>query len=393
MHSMGKTIAELRAMLKLHEKGIPKKAETPTVLAIREVKIQKDKKKPSNRRLREIIWQKTLSATTVMRWVTRGGIVRPTTLSRRRERMLASLVLQGLRGSKKLKHGALSLYVGNGMRAAVEVIGNNVFYFNAISRDGIYEIDMHNLYPNNSSMYNVSNKRSKHVLDSSYLWHCRLGHINKKRIDKLQRDGILQPTHDENLEKYKSCISWKMARKPFPHQVERAKGLLGLIHIDVHLKSSQAQKEQSSSVYKRVLFEQRNNPPQHPRVIYAPILDINYFRHFLDILLNYDPMDDEPVWAADRVVAPTAGSAITIPETVNEFAIKEYVICLNIKTENEAVHLMIFPLSITGEAKNWLDELNEGTIKTWDELRTAFISRFFPPDLFDQLLREIRAFS
>ncbi|GKA30142.1 hypothetical protein Tco_0716447 [Tanacetum coccineum] len=46
MHSMGKTLAELHAMLKLHEKGIPKKAETPIVLAIREGKIQKDKKKP-----------------------------------------------------------------------------------------------------------------------------------------------------------------------------------------------------------------------------------------------------------------------------------------------------------------------------------------------------------
>ncbi|GJR43106.1 hypothetical protein Tco_1311209 [Tanacetum coccineum] len=33
-------------------------------------------------------------------------------------------------------------------------------------------------------------------------------------------------------------------------------------------------------------------------------------------------MDDEPIWAADHVVAPTLGSAITIPETANEFAIK-----------------------------------------------------------------------
>ncbi|GKA44131.1 reverse transcriptase domain-containing protein, partial [Tanacetum coccineum] len=41
----------------------------------------------------------------------------------------------------------------------------------------------------------------------------------------------------------------------------------------------------------------------------------------------------------------------------------------------------------------WLDELNERTIESWDELRIAFISRFFPPALFDRLLREIRAFS
>ncbi|GKC50893.1 retrotransposon protein, putative, ty1-copia subclass, partial [Tanacetum coccineum] len=190
----------------------------------------------------------------------------------------------GLRGSRKLKHEALSLYVGNGMRAAVEAIRSfdlvlpsgliivldnchftptiirgvvsiscllnnsyiytfmnygisvskdNVFNFNAIPRDGIYEIDIHNLYPNDKSMYNVSNKRTKHALDSSYLCHCCIGHINKKRINKLQRDGILQPTNDESLEKCKSCISRKMARKPFSHQVERAKDLLGLIHTDV----------------------------------------------------------------------------------------------------------------------------------------------------------------
>ncbi|GJR16834.1 reverse transcriptase domain-containing protein [Tanacetum coccineum] len=173
---------------------------------------------------------------------------------------------------------------------------------------------------------------------------------------------------------------------------------------------------------RRVPYDQRNNPPQHPRIVYPPILNINYFRHFLDILRNYDPMDDEPMWAADRVVAPTPGSAITIPETANEFAIKgnhltlvkgnqfdgrtktdphkhihEFLrICDMFKyrdTENEVVRLMMFPLSLTREAKTWLDELNEGTIETWDELRTAFISRFFPPALFDRLLGEIRAFS
>ncbi|GJV24067.1 retrovirus-related pol polyprotein from transposon TNT 1-94 [Tanacetum coccineum] len=158
---------------------------------------------------------------------------------------------------------------------------------------------------------------------------------------------------------------------------------------------------------RRVPYSQRNNPPQNPRIVYPPILNINYFRHFLDILQNYDPMDNEPMWAADHVVAPTPGSAITIPEIANEFAIKgnhltlvkgnqfdgrtktdphkhihEFIgICDMFKykdTENEAVRLMMFPLSLTREAKTWLGELNEGTIETWDELRTTFISRFFP---------------
>ncbi|GJZ79662.1 retrovirus-related pol polyprotein from transposon TNT 1-94 [Tanacetum coccineum] len=158
---------------------------------------------------------------------------------------------------------------------------------------------------------------------------------------------------------------------------------------------------------RRVPFNQRNNPPKNPRIVYPPILDINHFRHFLVTLKNLFPIDDEPMWAADHVFAPTPGSAIIIPETANEFAIKgnhltlfkgnqfdgrtktdphkhiyEFLgICDMFKyrdTENEVVRLMMFPLSLTREAKTWLDELNEGTIKTWDELRTAFISRLFP---------------
>nr|GEZ00658.1 hypothetical protein [Tanacetum cinerariifolium] len=38
------------------------------------------------------------------------------------------------------------------------------------------------------------NKRAKLDLDSAVLWHCRLGHISKKRIEKLQHDGLLDST-------------------------------------------------------------------------------------------------------------------------------------------------------------------------------------------------------
>ncbi|GJY54995.1 reverse transcriptase domain-containing protein [Tanacetum coccineum] len=62
-------------------------------------------------------------------------------------------------------------------------------------------------------------------------------------------------------------------------------------------------------------------------------------------------------------------------------------------TKNEVVCLMMFPLSLTGEAKTWLDELNEGIIEMWDELQNAFISQFFPLALFYRLLGDIRVFS
>ncbi|GJX37786.1 retrotransposon protein, putative, ty1-copia subclass [Tanacetum coccineum] len=160
--------------------------------------------------------------------------------------------IQGLRGFSKLNKGVLDLYVGNSNSAAVEAIGSfdlilpsgmilvlnsfskdNVFYFNVILRDGIFEIDMHNHVSNERSIYTCSNKKSKHNLDFTFLWHCRLGHINKKRIAKLQHDGILKSIDDESFDVCVSCISSKMERKPFTHTSEKADDLLGIIHNDV----------------------------------------------------------------------------------------------------------------------------------------------------------------
>ncbi|GJW46078.1 retrotransposon protein, putative, ty1-copia subclass [Tanacetum coccineum] len=190
----------------------------------------------------------------------------------------------GLRGVRKLKQRALYLYVGNGVRAQVEAIGsydlilpnglvicldnchyaptitrgvvlvsrlvdngfiqcftdygisvskNDVLYFNAIPSNGIYEIDMSNPVPNFNSIYNVSNKIVKHNLDSTYLWHCRLAHISKKRIEKLQHDRLLKSTDNESFDQCVSCLSGKMTRKSFPRRPERATDLLGLIHTNV----------------------------------------------------------------------------------------------------------------------------------------------------------------
>ncbi|GJV48998.1 zinc finger, CCHC-type containing protein [Tanacetum coccineum] len=76
---------------------------------------------------------------------------------------------------------------------------DNLVYFMAVPRDGIFEIDMSCSNTNDSSMYAITNKRAKINLDSSLLWHCRLGHISKKRIEKLQHDGLLSSTDIESL--------------------------------------------------------------------------------------------------------------------------------------------------------------------------------------------------
>ncbi|GJZ28652.1 retrotransposon protein, putative, ty1-copia subclass [Tanacetum coccineum] len=119
------------------------------------------------------------------------------------------------------------------MNGGISYSKDNFIYFHAIPRDGIYEIDLHCYNSNNTFIYSISNKRAKLKLDSTLLWHCRLGHINKKRIEKLQHDRLLKSTNDESFDKCVSCMSGKMARKPFAHQTERAKDLLGLIQTNV----------------------------------------------------------------------------------------------------------------------------------------------------------------
>ncbi|GKC26478.1 retrotransposon protein, putative, ty1-copia subclass [Tanacetum coccineum] len=277
MHNMGKTIGELHAMLIEYEKSLPKKAETPQVMMIKGGKIQKANKKSlkakskgkangkGNDKQVYIPKPKTPKPSAkehpakddtchhckeVGHWKRNCPVYLAELLTKKKQ--VGSASSSGFREARKLKQGALYLYVGNGVRAQVEAIGsydlvlpnglvicldnfskNNVFYFNAIPSNGIYEIDMHDLVPNVNSIYNVSTKRAKHNLDSTYLWHCRLAHISKKRIEKLQQEGLLKSTDDESFDQCVSCLSGKMTRKSFPHRPERATDLLGIIHTDV----------------------------------------------------------------------------------------------------------------------------------------------------------------
>ncbi|GJW31060.1 retrotransposon protein, putative, ty1-copia subclass [Tanacetum coccineum] len=59
--------------------------------------------------------------------------------------------------------------------------------------------------------------------------------INVRSITRMRvaHDGLLNSNDIESLGKCVSCMSGKMARKPYSHQVKTAKDLLGLIHIDV----------------------------------------------------------------------------------------------------------------------------------------------------------------
>ncbi|GJY04053.1 hypothetical protein Tco_0369993 [Tanacetum coccineum] len=116
MHSMGKSIVKLHAMLKLHDKGIPKKAETLVVLAVWEGKIQKDKKKkPQGEKGKD-------KGKNKLAYAPKPNIPPPPKRDNPEKDFICHHCKEGLRESKKLKHGALSSYMGNGLRSAVKAI-------------------------------------------------------------------------------------------------------------------------------------------------------------------------------------------------------------------------------------------------------------------------------
>ena len=187
--------------------------------------------------------------------------------------------VQGLQRSRGLAKGEVDLRVGNGARVAALAVGiynltlpsgliiqlENCFYVPAISRNiisvscldklgfsfiiknnccsiylndifyataqmsnGLYILDLE------MPIYNIDTKRIKpNELNPTYLWHCRLGHINEKRISKLHKDGLLDSFDYESFETCRSCLLGKMTKTPFTGKGERASDLLALIHTDV----------------------------------------------------------------------------------------------------------------------------------------------------------------
>ncbi|GKA15958.1 reverse transcriptase domain-containing protein [Tanacetum coccineum] len=135
------------------------------------------------------------------------------------------------------------------------------------------------------------------------------------------------------------------------------------------------------------------------------------------------PMADNRTMA-QRLQAPTGGfdSAIVVPPiNANNFELKSSLINLvqnrifrstpdeephahirhfESKTNNQrypdvpntTLKLLLFPFSIDGLAKQWLEKEPPNSIFTWDDLVSKFINYFFPPSKTTQLRNDITNF-
>ncbi|GJT77576.1 reverse transcriptase domain-containing protein [Tanacetum coccineum] len=164
---------------------------------------------------------------------------------------------------------------------------------------------------------------------------------------------------------------------------------------------------------------EQHPPPEGPPVVIEP-LRIEYpFQEDPPV----EPMADTRTMA-QLLQAPTEGyeDAILIPEIVaNNFELKHGLINLvqnkqffghdkedphaHIRYFNKitstmrvpnvpiaTIKLMLFPVSIEGAARIWLEKEPPRSIQTWDDLVSKFINQFFPPSKTTNLRNEITRF-
>jgi hypothetical protein len=109
----------------------------------------------------------------------------------------------------------------------------------AFRRNDLYLISLresvNSVCDNNANVFSstIVNRKRKRTQDaSSKLWHCRLGHISRGRIERLVKNKILPPLEFSNLEQCIECIKGKFVKK-IKKNSKRSIGILEIIHIDI----------------------------------------------------------------------------------------------------------------------------------------------------------------
>jgi len=113
--------------------------------------------------------------------------------------------------------------------------GKLVVYFNSIIvgsgvlYDGICMLNLNDMSVN----YVIGHKRSRVDENSSMLWHKRLGHISRPRIERLIKEGILHDLDFSNFDTCVDCVKGKLTAKMRNTGANRSDNVLELIHTNI----------------------------------------------------------------------------------------------------------------------------------------------------------------
>jgi len=140
-------------------------------------------------------------------------------------------ITRNLISLSKLDIAGYSFKFGNGCFSLFKrtfMIGSSTLY------DGLYKLNLDNLYVKTlmTLHHNVGMKRSLVDERSAYLWHKRLEHISKERMQRLVKNEILPNLDFTNPNVCVDCIKGKQT-KYTKKGATRSTQLLEIIHTDI----------------------------------------------------------------------------------------------------------------------------------------------------------------
>ncbi|KAL6334275.1 hypothetical protein AAG906_014675 [Vitis piasezkii] len=138
-------------------------------------------------------------------------------------------LMQGFLTTRKPKESEKFLYMGNRLKVEVVVVA----WFGILC-DGLYKISLNHEFAQAliTLHSNVGSKRGLINENSSILWHRRLGHISRERIERLVKEGILQNLDFTDFHVCMDCIKGKQT-KHTKKGATRTNELLEIIHTDI----------------------------------------------------------------------------------------------------------------------------------------------------------------
>jgi hypothetical protein len=78
---------------------------------------------------------------------------------------------------------------------------NDIFFAHCQLVNGLYVLDLEDKF-----ICNINTKMARlNDLNPNFIWHCRLGHINEKHIERLHNDGLLSLF---DFESFDTCESY-----------------------------------------------------------------------------------------------------------------------------------------------------------------------------------------
>ncbi|XP_070025684.1 uncharacterized protein [Nicotiana sylvestris] len=161
--------------------------------------------------------------------------------------------LQDLVSRRKPKEDETSVVVGNGLKAkklvSVSLLDKAGYSFqqsngiikisfdshavaDAFLSDGLYRLNVLNETFSAIHVENITHKRSAMSKTSYLLWHRRLGHISKERIERLVKENILPVLDPKDFETCVDCVKGKMTKVKRKGST-RSSELLEIIHTDI----------------------------------------------------------------------------------------------------------------------------------------------------------------